>query len=51
MRWYKEYDKSFFRHYGYANCIECDRSFRYIACLIKHQKKHYEAELRENRNT
>ena len=53
MRSWEYYDEDFFRRNGFACCIDCDKPFRYIACLLKHQKKHHdrEVELRENRDS
>tara|TARA_B100000579_G_C22768258_1_gene822628 strand:- start:841 stop:1005 length:165 start_codon:yes stop_codon:yes gene_type:complete len=53
MNPWEYYDEDFFRQHGYACCIDCDKPFHYIACLLKHQKEHYDKEvkLRENRDS
>ena len=35
-----EYDKDFYKKYGYASCFECDKTFTDLDELAEHQEEH-----------
>ena len=35
-----DYDKDFYKKYGYASCFECDKTFTDLDELAEHQEEH-----------
>jgi|TARA_B110000914_G_C15458182_1_gene444461 hypothetical protein len=35
-----DYDKAFYKKYGFASCFECDETFTDLDKLAKHQEEH-----------